>query len=87
MINGNELRLVSLTELKEMVSEIIKEQQPSNTKDEIITYTRVEVCRMLNISHPTLIKLQKQKKLEGKIIGNQKYIYTEADIKAYLAKK
>lgn len=87
MINWNELRLVSLTELKEMVNVILKEQQQPTVKDEIKTYTRAEVCQMIKVSYPTLLKLQKKEQLMGKMIGNQKYIYTEADIKAYLSKK
>lgn len=80
-------------QLKHAVREVILENQanprqtnspPFFDQDEILTSK--EVCAMLDISAPSLIKYRRLGLIKGKLVGG-KYYYLKEDIKKTIQKK
>lgn len=70
-------------ELNKFVSDIViqltSNSVPTVEQHNLQTYNRKEVCEKLDISYPTLLKLEKRGQIRGRKSG-RKFFYTNEDI-------
>lgn len=95
-ISFYELSYIEFVELidasvKKAISEMLQKDIPflqthSPPSTSIETYTTKEVCTILGITAPTLIKYRKQGKIRAKQMGG-KNIYLRSDVDKFLKSK
>jgi excisionase family DNA binding protein len=85
---------LSLEELKQILTDIMRREIEqlsallSNEKKAIVDdcfLNRKQVCALFKISNPTVIKLTRQKKIKGLVVGGS-YRYLKSDILKCISK-
>lgn len=83
----NTIIMMTKEELNKFVSEIVIKLTSSNTpvvqQQNLRTYNRKEVCEKLDISYPTLLKLEKRGEIRGRKSG-RKFFYTTEDLNDFI---
>lgn len=89
MMDIKETAIIMMTkdELEKFVSEVVKNIISTNIIDvkqeDFKTYNRKEVCEKLDISYPTLLKLEKRGRIRGRKSG-RKFFYTIEDLNNFI---
>lgn len=83
----NTVIMMTKEELNKFVSDIVIKLTSSYTpvvqQLNLRTYNRKEVCEKLDISYPTLLKLEKRGKIRGRKSG-RKFFYTCEDLNNFI---
>lgn len=83
----NTIIMMTKEELNKFVSDIVIQLTSNSTQateqQNLQTYNRKEVCEKLDISYPTLLKLEKRGLIRGRKSG-RKFFYTNEDVNTFI---